>query len=85
MTRISALLTRLGLPSKMKIHNVLHFDIQSTAYVTGGTMVMTRSSGVQVQVWTRLGLLSTIKTRNFFHIHLLVPYRVTEADATPHS
>jgi hypothetical protein len=47
--------------------------------------MMTRLSGVQVQVWTRLGLLSSMKIHNFFHIHLLLPYRVTEADATPHS
>jgi hypothetical protein len=46
--------------------------------------VMTRSSGVQVQVWTRFRLLLTLKIHNFFHIHLLLPYRATEAYATPH-
>jgi hypothetical protein len=50
--------------------------------------VMTRTFGVQatyvqVQVWTRLGLLATMKIHNF--VHLLLPYRVTEACATPHS
>jgi hypothetical protein len=76
----------------MKIHNVLHIDILLLRVTTAHVMhrappflVMTRSSGVQVQVWTRLGFLSTMKTHNFFHIHLLVPYRVTEADTTPHS
>ena len=66
---------------KMKIHN-LHIDIllfrETTAHVMHHT---------QVQAWTRLGLLSTVKihTGSFDHIHLLLPYRVTEADATPHS
>jgi hypothetical protein len=78
----------------MKILNVLHIDIlllllrQTTAFVIHHARpfsVMTHSSGVQVQVWTRLGLLSITKIRNFFHIHLLLPYRVTEAYATPHS
>jgi hypothetical protein len=68
---------------KMKIHNVLHIDIllfrETTAYI------MRHARRVQVQVWTRLGLLSTVKIHNFFHIHLLLPYRVTETYATPHS
>jgi hypothetical protein len=91
-TRISALWTRLRLPSKMKTHNVLHINIllyrETTARVMHHALpfsMMTRLPGVQVQIWTRLGLLSTVKIHNFFHIHLLVPYRVTEAYATPHS
>ena len=92
-TRISPLWTRLvGLPSKMKIHKILHINIllfkATMAYLMHHARpfsVMTRSSGVQVQVWRRLGLLSTMKTHNFFHIHLLLHYRVTEADATSHS
>jgi hypothetical protein len=42
-------------------------------------------SMVQVQVWTQLDLLATMKIHNFVHIHLLLPYRVTEAYAPPHS
>ena len=80
-TRILALWTRLGLPTKMimemKIHNVLHINILIVRETTS-------AGRIQVQVWTRLGLLSTVKTHNFFHIHLLLPYRVTEMYPTPH-
>jgi hypothetical protein len=86
--RISALWTRLRLPSKMKIHSVLLLFRETTAQVMqyGRPFSVMTLSGVQVQVWTRLGLLlvSFMKIHNFFHIHLLLPYRVTEADTTPH-
>ena len=58
----------------MNIHNVLHIDI----------LLLREAAGVQVQVWTRLGLLP-MKIHNFFHTHLLLPYKVTEAYTTRHS
>jgi len=76
----------------MKIYNILHVDILFFGETTAHLMhcaqplpVMTRSSGVQVQIWIRLSHLSTMKIHNFFHIHLLLPYRVTEIYAMPHS
>jgi hypothetical protein len=81
-------------PFKNQVHNVLHIDISPfrETSLTARVMhhprsfwVMTRSSGVQVQVWTRLGLLITMKIHNFFRIHLLLPYIVTEAYTTRHS
>ena len=91
-TQISASGTRLCLSSKMKNHNILHINIllfkETTAYRMHHArpfLVMTRSSGVQFQVWRQLSLLSTVKIYNFFHIHLLLPYRVTEVDAISHS
>ena len=82
--------TRLNFPLKMKIHNVPHIDtlhfIETTAYVMHHAQhfsVVTRSSGVQIQVRTRLcfRVLSTMKIQ----IYLILRYRVTKADATPQS
>jgi hypothetical protein len=79
----------------MEAHNVLHIVILLFRETTARVMhharpfsVMTRSPGVQVQVqvWTRLGLLvSTMKIHNFFRTHRLLPYIVTEAYTTRHS
>jgi hypothetical protein len=64
----------------MKIHNVLHIDVlsrETKVYVIPHPLsVMTRTLGVQVQVWTRL-FLSTTKIHNFFNIHLLSPSVMT--------
>jgi hypothetical protein len=59
----------------MNIHNVLHIDI----------LFFRETTGVQIQVWTRLDLLSPMKIHNFFRIHRILPYRVTEAYTTRHS
>ena len=58
----------------MNIHNVLHINI----------LLVRETTGVQVQIWTRLGLL-LMKIHNFSHTHLLLPYKVTEAYTTRHS
>ena len=63
--------------------NVLH--IGQAAYIIHHYLSITRPAGAQVQVWTRLGILLTMKIHNFFHIHLLLPYRVMEAYITSHS
>jgi hypothetical protein len=65
--------TRLGL-LLLSTMNVLHIGV----LLFGGTMAYIMHHPFLVIGWTRLGLLSTIKIHNLFHIHLLLPYRVTD-------